>query len=68
MNGHYGLEQQHRVLVANCFAQAEALMRGKSEAEVMAELPMLPAKSWTCCCRKSCFPAISLPIPLRWIR
>ncbi|WP_287876709.1 glucose-6-phosphate isomerase [Aquitalea sp.] len=41
MSGHYGLEQQHRVLVANCFAQAEALMRGKSEAEVMAELPML---------------------------
>ncbi|BBF85600.1 glucose-6-phosphate isomerase [Aquitalea magnusonii] len=41
MNGHYGLEQQHRVLVANCFAQAEALMRGKSEAEVMAELPAL---------------------------
>ena len=34
MNSHYGLEQQHRVLVANCFAQSEALMRGKSEAEV----------------------------------
>ena len=41
MNGHYGLEQQHRVLVANCFAQSEALMRGKREAEVMAELPDL---------------------------
>lgn len=44
MNSHYGLEQQHRVLVANCFAQSEALMRGKSEAEVMAELPDLPGE------------------------
>ena len=44
MNSHYGLEQQHRVLVANCFAQSEALMRGKSEAEVMAELPDMPGE------------------------
>ncbi|NWK79956.1 glucose-6-phosphate isomerase [Aquitalea sp. LB_tupeE] len=44
MNSHYGLEQQHRVLVANCLAQSEALMRGKSEAEVMAELPDLPGE------------------------
>src|SRR5574343_65042 len=41
MNGHYGLEQQHRVLVANCLAQTEALMRGKTEAEVLQELAHL---------------------------
>ncbi len=28
----------HRLLLANCFAQTEALMRGKTEAEVRAEL------------------------------
>ncbi|GGY20525.1 glucose-6-phosphate isomerase [Paludibacterium paludis] len=38
MNSHYPLEDQHKVLVANCFAQTEALMRGKTEAEVMREL------------------------------
>ena len=29
---------RHRLLVANCFAQTEALMRGKSASEVRAEL------------------------------
>ncbi len=38
MNTHYPLGDQHRVLVANCFAQTEALMRGKTEAEVLQEL------------------------------
>ncbi|WP_024302843.1 glucose-6-phosphate isomerase [Pseudogulbenkiania sp. MAI-1] len=38
MNSHYRVDQQHAVLVANCLAQTEALMRGKAEAEVMAEL------------------------------
>ena len=38
MNSHYPLEGQHRVLVANCLAQSEALMRGKTEAEVLREL------------------------------
>ncbi|MDC7718274.1 glucose-6-phosphate isomerase [Vogesella sp. DC21W] len=38
MNTHYPLGNQHRVLVANCFAQTEALMRGKTEAEVLQEL------------------------------
>jgi len=38
-----GIESQtpgdhHRLLLANCFAQTEALMRGKTEAEVRAEL------------------------------
>jgi glucose-6-phosphate isomerase len=30
--------EHHRILLANCFAQAEALMRGKNEAEASAEL------------------------------
>jgi glucose-6-phosphate isomerase len=38
MNTHYPVGDQHRVLVANCFAQTEALMRGKTEAEVLQEL------------------------------
>jgi glucose-6-phosphate isomerase len=38
MNTHYPMGDQHRVLVANCFAQTEALMRGKTEAEVLQEL------------------------------
>ena len=32
------LSNHHEKLVANCFAQAEALMRGKTEAEVRDEL------------------------------
>ncbi|SMF11159.1 glucose-6-phosphate isomerase [Pseudogulbenkiania subflava] len=42
MNSHYRVDHQHAVLVANCLAQTEALMRGKAEAEVMAELSDLP--------------------------
>lgn len=38
MNTHYPMGDQHRVLVANCLAQTEALMRGKTEAEVLLEL------------------------------
>lgn len=38
MNSHYQVNEQHRVLVANGFAQTEALMKGKTEAEVMHEL------------------------------
>jgi glucose-6-phosphate isomerase len=30
--------QQHKALLANCFAQSEALMRGKSEAEVRIDM------------------------------
>ena len=41
MNTHYPLGDQHRVLVANCLAQTEALMRGKTEAEVLQELAHL---------------------------
>ena len=35
--GH-ALPDQHRLLVANCFAQAEALMRGRTAGEVRTEL------------------------------
>lgn len=31
-------QEQHRMLIANCLAQSEALMQGKSEAQVRAEL------------------------------
>ncbi|WP_434626953.1 glucose-6-phosphate isomerase [Chromobacterium sp. CV08] len=41
LNSHYPLANQHDVLVANCLAQTEALMRGKTEAEVMQELSRL---------------------------
>jgi glucose-6-phosphate isomerase len=32
------LADMHELLLANCFAQSEALMRGKNDAEVRAEL------------------------------
>jgi glucose-6-phosphate isomerase len=35
---HHALPDHHAMLLANCFAQTEALMRGKTEAEVRAEL------------------------------
>jgi glucose-6-phosphate isomerase len=35
---HYPLGDHHRMLTANCLAQTQALMRGKKEAEVRAEL------------------------------
>jgi glucose-6-phosphate isomerase len=34
----HGLEGHHQVLLANCFAQAEAFMKGKTGDEVQAEL------------------------------
>ncbi len=56
MNSHYGLDDMHRVLVANCFAQSEALMRGKSEAEVMAELAHLPGEEMDMLLPQKLFP------------
>jgi glucose-6-phosphate isomerase len=38
IRSHDELGDHHRLLVANCIAQGEALMRGKTEAEVSAEL------------------------------
>ncbi len=35
---HYDLGEHHAILLSNFFAQTEALMRGKTEAEVRAEL------------------------------
>ncbi|HZW19775.1 glucose-6-phosphate isomerase [Noviherbaspirillum sp.] len=34
----HGLEGHHMVLLANCFAQSEAFMRGKTEEEVRSEM------------------------------
>lgn len=43
MSTHYGIDKQHRFLVANAFAQAEALMRGKTLDEALAQTnPALP--------------------------
>jgi glucose-6-phosphate isomerase len=38
LESHHDLGDHHRLLMANCFAQSEALMRGKTESEVRAEL------------------------------
>jgi glucose-6-phosphate isomerase len=38
LESHHALGDHQRLLVANCFAQSEALMRGKPEEEVRAEL------------------------------
>ena len=40
MRTHHPLEGHHDKLVANCLAQAQALMRGRTEAEARAELQM----------------------------
>jgi glucose-6-phosphate isomerase len=42
----HGLEGHHKALLANCFAQSQAFMRGKTEAEVRHELQAqgLPAE------------------------
>jgi glucose-6-phosphate isomerase len=37
-DGGHDRPEAHRALAANAFAQAEALMRGKSEAEIRAEM------------------------------
>lgn len=38
-NSFYDLPEHHEILVSNYLAQAEALMRGKTVEEVLAELP-----------------------------
>jgi len=38
LHGHYPPEEQHELLVANCIAQSQALMRGRSATEVRAEM------------------------------
>ena len=38
IESHTTVGDHHRLLLANCFAQTEALMRGKTEDEVRAEL------------------------------
>ena len=38
IESHHEVGDHHRLLLANCFAQSEALMRGKTEAEVRADL------------------------------
>lgn len=38
IDSHDELEDHHRLLLANCLAQTEALMRGKTEAEARDEL------------------------------
>ncbi|HJV05859.1 MAG TPA: glucose-6-phosphate isomerase [Chromobacteriaceae bacterium] len=45
MTSHYAVGQQQDVLVANCLAQTEALMRGKNEAQVLQELAGLSGEA-----------------------
>ncbi len=42
VNGHTHAKRQHHVLVANALAQAQALMQGKTEAQVYQELQNSP--------------------------
>ncbi|MBV8048281.1 MAG: glucose-6-phosphate isomerase [Paludibacterium sp.] len=42
MNSHYETGSQHQVLVANCLAQTQALMHGKTESEVLSEMAGMP--------------------------
>lgn len=44
LHNHYELDTQRQVLVANALAQTEALMRGKTESEVLPELGTIPDK------------------------
>lgn len=37
-NSHYDLDEHHMILAANCLAQSEALMRGQTAAETMAQM------------------------------
>ena len=41
MESHHPLGEHHRILLSNFLAQTEALMRGKTESEVRAELTAL---------------------------
>ncbi len=41
VQGHHKLGDHHAILLANCLAQAEALMKGKTEEEVTEELASL---------------------------
>lgn len=38
LRSHYAIGQHHQQLVANCLAQTEAPMRGKTDTEVLEEL------------------------------
>ena len=42
LNSHYDSAGQHAVLVANCLAQTQALMLGKTEGEAMMDMSSLP--------------------------
>lgn len=38
VRSHYSLAENHDILVANCLAQSEALMRGRTEAEAVQQM------------------------------
>lgn len=44
LHNHYELDKQRQVLIANALAQTEALMRGKTESEVLPELETISDK------------------------
>ena len=55
MTTPYGIGRQHRFLVANAFAQAEALMRGKSFEEAYASLSNTPEAERAALARQNVF-------------
>lgn len=40
LSGGRGVDLHHRILVANCIAQSEALMRGRTTRQAMSEMPV----------------------------
>lgn len=55
MSTPYGIGRQHRFLVANAFAQAEALMRGKTFEEAYASLADTPEAERAALARQNVF-------------
>lgn len=56
INTHYPQGTQHQVLVANAFAQTEALMRGKTRAEAKEELSNLSGQEQDFMASQKTFP------------
>ena len=63
LHSHNPTGEHHTILLANCFAQTEALMLGKTEAEVRAssKRKACTARRWKPCCRTRSFPATVRP-------
>ncbi|WP_434778407.1 glucose-6-phosphate isomerase [Neisseria sp. Ec49-e6-T10] len=56
INSHYQFAEHQETLVSNAFAQTEALMKGKTAAEVLTELSDLPGIERDQLMPQKCFP------------